>query len=112
MEPAETPPPATEPKQPDPVDSETSSNKPRLPQKSIHTRNLHQLEVRTGGRAGNRRVHILRPREFRQFGRPDHLVATDELLRPKGTIGAVFGALRRFLIGRPIATEMAMHERL
>jgi len=62
---------------------------------------------------GNRYVRVLRGRA-RPFTEvtPDHLVVNDGVGESMGGIGALTGQLRRVLIGRPIPTSAAVHERL
>ncbi|MDQ3692806.1 MAG: APC family permease [Chloroflexota bacterium] len=43
---------------------------------------------------------------------PGHLVATEESLAARGPVGRVFGRAKRVLIGAPISTAAAGHERL
>ncbi len=66
-------------------------------------------EARSGTLPGNRYVRVLRAKDqkFRQVS-PDYLVAGESLYAPRGR----WGKMRRFLVGRPIATEHQAHERL
>ncbi|MHB8644628.1 MAG: APC family permease [Thermomicrobiales bacterium] len=66
-------------------------------------------EVRHGTLPGNKYVRILRAQDqvLKQVS-PDYLVASEQLTKPRSRIGK----LRRALVGRPIPTEQAIHERL
>lgn len=74
---------------------------------------LEYKEMRQGHRPGERYVRIIRPHrhQFRKVG-PGHLAATEKVLEPKGAIGRLFGSIKRFLIGAPLATSQLAHERL
>lgn len=48
---------------------------------------------------------------FRRAG-PGRLIATEELLQPKGAFGRRLAAIRRFLLGAPLSTSRLAHERL
>jgi amino acid transporter len=43
---------------------------------------------------------------------PGHLVATEEALEARGPVGRAFGKVKRIVIGAPLATAQAAHERL
>ncbi|CAN5894604.1 APC family permease [soil metagenome] len=43
---------------------------------------------------------------------PGHLIATEEALEARGPVGRVFGRVKRVVIGAPLATAQAAHERL
>ncbi len=66
-------------------------------------------EVRRGTLPGNKYVRVLRAQDqvLKQVS-PDYLVASEQLTKPR----SVFGKVRRALVGRPIASEHAIHERL
>ncbi len=66
-------------------------------------------EVRRGTLPGNKYVCVLRAQDqvFKQV-KPDYLVAGEQLSKPRSRLGRV----RRFLVGRPIASEHQAHERL
>ncbi len=74
---------------------------------------LEQRELITGRRPGTRYVRIVRPfaHEFRRRA-PGELVATERVLAPKSTLGKLFEAVRRTLIGRRLPTEMELSERV
>jgi amino acid transporter len=58
-------------------------------------------------------VRIVRPftEHFRRSG-SGHLVASERVLRPAGPVGAVLDGARRVLIGRRVATEHELQERV
>ncbi len=66
-----------------------------------------------GAKPGARYVQILRPfaSDFRPRGR-GHLVATERVLEPAGTLGRVADRLRRTLVGSRIASELEGEERV
>src|SRR5215211_6755102 len=101
-----------EPPEPTAFEAEDGTNgrKNRAPRPG---RSLRRLEVRPGSRAGNRRVRIVRPfaDEFRTEGQ-DYLVATERAGAPARGFGAFVTGFRRFLIGRPIASEREESERV
>ena len=43
---------------------------------------------------------------------PGHLIATEEALEARGTAGRAFGKVKRAVIGAPLSTAQAAHERL
>jgi amino acid transporter len=69
-------------------------------------------EVR-GSHIGDRYVRVLRKtsEEFDRAG-PGHLVATEEADEARGGVGRIYGRIKRVLIGPPLATAQAAHERL
>ncbi len=66
-------------------------------------------EVRQGALPGNKYIRVLRAQDqtLKQVT-PDYLVASERLSAPHSPLGK----LRRALVGRPIPTEHAIHERL
>ncbi len=66
-------------------------------------------EVRHGTLPGNKYVRVLRAQDqaLKQVS-PDYLVASEQLTKPHSVVGKI----RRALVGRPIASEQAIHERL
>ena len=66
-------------------------------------------EVRQGTLPGNKYIRVLRAQDqvLKQVS-PDYLVAGEQLSKPHSP----FGKVRRALVGRPIASEHAIHERL
>lgn len=57
------------------------------------------------------RVHRVQTDDF-QRAAPGHLVATEEALEARGPAGRAFGRIKRTLIGAPLTTAAAAHERL
>jgi amino acid transporter len=62
---------------------------------------------------GDRYVRVCRVQtdDFERAA-PGHLVATEEALEARGSIGRAFGRAKRALIGVPLSTSQAAHERL
>ena len=62
---------------------------------------------------GDRYVRVCRVQtgDFERAA-PGHLIATEEALEARGTAGRAFGKVKRTLIGAPISTAQAAHERL
>jgi amino acid transporter len=62
---------------------------------------------------GDRYVRVCRVQtgDFERAA-PGHLIATEEALEARGAAGRAFGKLKRTLIGAPISTAQAAHERL
>lgn len=57
------------------------------------------------------RIHRLQTDDF-QRAAPGHLIATEEALESRGTAGRAFGKIKRAVIGVPLSTAEAAHERL
>ncbi len=74
---------------------------------------LRELRGKRGSRVGDRYVSVVEPfaREFRRQA-PGHLVASEQVLRRGSPFGRGWDAARRVLVGRRIATEHEMHERI
>ena len=74
---------------------------------------LRELRRVRGGRPGDRYVKVVEPfaAEFRRRA-PGHLVASERVLRPTGGLGRLTDLLRRGLIGRRIASEHELTERI
>src|SRR5260370_387461 len=74
---------------------------------------LMRTEVRQGSRPGDVRVRWVRPTHeaFRRRS-AGVLEATTEAEAPRTTLGRVTTTIKRLLIGAPIATARAEHERL
>src|SRR5579859_1801354 len=74
---------------------------------------LVRTEVRKGSMLGNERVRVILPsqRAFRRIG-TGMLEATEITQAPRKGIGRVISNVKRVLIGAPIATAQAEHERL
>jgi hypothetical protein len=62
---------------------------------------------------GDRYVRVCRVQsgDFERAA-PGHLIATEEALEARGPAGRAFGKIKRALIGAPISTAQAAHERL
>jgi amino acid transporter len=74
---------------------------------------LEGMQQVQGKLAGDRYVRVVRQQrdDFARAG-PGHLVATEESMKSKGSIARGFSKAKRVLIGAPIATAQAGHERL
>jgi amino acid transporter len=74
---------------------------------------LERRELRTGRKPGERYVRIVRPhaREFRRAP-SGHMVATEQVLEPRGPWGRLWTRLKRILIGPPLTSAQIIHERL
>jgi amino acid transporter len=74
---------------------------------------LQELDHKHGSRPGDRYVRVVQPfgDSFRRQA-PGHLVVSERVLRPKGAIGSAFDLLRRIFVGRRVATEGEIHERI
>ena len=66
-----------------------------------------------GRRPGDRYVRVEEPfaESFRRQA-PGHLVVTEQVLRRPGPIGSALDVLRRVVVGRRVATEREIHERI
>jgi amino acid transporter len=84
-----------------------------LPPESTLDPDLRARRYVQGAKPGARYVQILQPyaSEFRQRGR-GHLVATERVLEPAGTLGRFADRMRRALVGRRIASELEGEERV
>lgn len=86
----------------------------RVPRRQEPLRpDLQLYEVRRGTKPGSRYVRIT-PSSQQPLKRmaPAYLQATAVLLRPRTLAGQIWTGLRRVLIGSPLATSQAIHERL
>lgn len=92
---------------------EMAEERSRQESVKIPSPDLEQRELVTGQRPGTRYVRIVRPfaHEFRRRA-PGELVATEQVLAPKSTLGKLFEAVRRALIGRRIPSELELSERV
>ncbi len=74
---------------------------------------LERGEIYTGTHPGDRVVRRVRPTEmgFKRLG-PGHLEALPTATRPTTPAGRIFDRLKRVIIGSPISTAAAAHERL
>ncbi len=91
---------------------DVSRDKPVLIDEEDATR-LVRTEVRKGSMLGNERVRVVLPsqRAFRRIG-TGRLEATEVSQVPRKGMGRVISNVKRVLIGAPIATAQAEHERL
>jgi amino acid transporter len=91
---------------------EVSGDKPSLIDDEDATQ-LVRTEVRKGTMLGNERVRIVLPSQkaFRRIG-TGRLEATELTQAPRKGVGRVVSNVKRVLIGAPIATAHAEHERL
>lgn len=66
-----------------------------------------------GKRAGDRYVRVVRQQrdDFERAG-PGHLVATPDTMRSRGPVARGLNKTKRVLIGAPLTTASAAHERL
>src|SRR5713226_3780349 len=89
-----------------------SRENPNLIDEDDPTR-LVRTEVRKGSLLGNERVRVVLPRQraFRRIG-TGRLEATEVTQAPRKGLGRVVSNVKRVLIGAPIATAQAEHERL
>lgn len=76
------------------------------------SRDLHQMEVRPGSLPGSQRVRIIRHSSEFKRQEKDYLVATPEAGQAHSGLAGFFTGLRRFLIGRPIASENEDEQRV
>ncbi len=74
---------------------------------------LHGYQQVQGSHLGDRYVRVVRQQsdDFSRAG-PGHLVATEEALEARGDIGRVVSKIKRKVIGAPLTTAEAAHERL
>src|SRR5438876_10678337 len=93
-------------------DKDASKDNPNLIDEDDPTR-LVRTEVRKGSLLGNERVRVVLPsqRSFRRVG-TGMLEATEVTQAPRKGVGRVVSNVKRVLIGAPIATARAEHERL
>src|SRR5215471_17356380 len=91
---------------------EANEGKPILIDEEDATR-LVRTEIRKGSMLGTERVRIVLPgqKAFRRIG-TGRLEATEVTQLPRKGVGRVVSNVKRLLIGAPIATALAEHERL
>ncbi len=77
------------------------------------TGELEQLQMQAGQHPGDRYVRRVRPprSRFRRLG-PGHLEALRGTLEPASPAGRLFAHLKHVVIGSPLSTAAAIHERL
>lgn len=74
---------------------------------------LTRAEFLSGKYPGQQRLRIIRPtRSALERVGQGVLKATEDTLKPRSGTERFFYSIRRFLIGRPLANEQAIHERL
>ena len=98
---------------PEVVDDKNASNKnPNLIDEDDPAR-LVRTEVRKGSLLGNERVRVVLPshRSFRRIG-TGRLEATEITQAPRKGMGRVVSNVKRVLIGAPLTSAQAEHERL
>ena len=80
----------------------------RLPMAELERHQLHK-----GALPGDKYMRRARPTEegFRRLG-PGHLEALPRAWEPTTSFGRLFGTLKRIIIGSPLSTAAAAHERL
>jgi amino acid transporter len=83
------------------------------PEGQVQSDDLRELRPVKGGRPGDRYVKVVDTfsADFRRRA-PGHLVASEHVLRPTGGMGRIADLLRRVLIGRRIASEKELTERI
>jgi amino acid transporter len=88
-----------------------TSSEGDLPHDPAHE--LRQLRPIQGRLAGDQYVRVVEPfaTSFRREA-PGHLVASEDVLAPRGLLGRGFDALRRLTVGRRIASDRELHERV
>jgi amino acid transporter len=86
--------------------------KPRRPDAPVLTDLTGKQQIQ-GKHSGDRYVRVVRPQgeDFERAG-PGHLVATPEASEPSGPIKRAYMKTKRVLIGAPLTTASAAHERL
>jgi amino acid transporter len=74
---------------------------------------LRQLQSTRGRLAGDQYVRVIEPfaRSFHREG-PGHLIASEQVLAPRGILGRGIESVRRVAIGSRIATDRELHERI
>lgn len=87
----------------------------RVPRKEgprLHQDLVGKQQVQ-GTLPGDRYVRVIRqPKEDFARAAPGHLVATEEANEPRGAFGKAFRRIKRRVIGAPLTTASAAHERL
>jgi len=99
-----------------PQSTDEQPSEPRRDGAGFHTAfrpNFELREVRRGQRPGSRYVRVMKvnPKGFRPVA-PGVLEATPEAHAPRGNVGRRMAAVRRVLVGQPLATAAQAHERL
>jgi amino acid transporter len=86
--------------------------KPRRPDAKVLTDLTGKQQVQ-GKHSGDRYVRVVRPQgeDFERAG-PGHLVATEEAIAARGSFSRGYTKIKRMVIGAPLSTASAAHERL
>lgn len=102
-------PPAAEPSDPP---SGRTVRPPRKPTSRVQADLVGKQQIQ-GKHLGDRYVRVVRQQsdDFERAG-PGHLVATEEAIEARGSVGRAFLKVKRTLIGHPLTTSAAAHERL
>jgi len=97
----------------DPLTTSESSRRSGGARRSTTVVDLDWHEERRAALPGNRYVRVLRgqARPFTEVA-PDHLMVSEGMGESTGGFSALTAQVRRVLIGRPIPTSAAVHERL
>ena len=101
----------------DPTGLDGAPRKPKLIHPPKRSQKLHSdlsgKQQIQGSHAGDRYVRVIRNQgdDFERAG-PGHLVATEEAMEARGSVGRGYGRVKRVLIGAPISTAEAGHQRL
>nr|MBA2276747.1 APC family permease [Chloroflexia bacterium] len=85
---------------------------PRRPGPRLQPDLIGKLSVQ-GSHVGDRYVRVMRHTnaDFSHVG-PGHLIAAEESFQGRGPVGRAYGRAKRVLIGAPLTTSAAIHERL
>src|SRR5260221_521875 len=83
---------------------------PQSPRQPIES-DLELTEVRKGSRPGDQVVRVVRHAGFRKIGSGRYEIRA-ETTAPRSRLGIAYSGLKRLLMGEPIATAAAGHERL
>jgi len=86
---------------------------PRAPGPRINP-DLEGMQRFQGSHVGDRHVRVIRQTREDELKRvrPGYLVAGEEASTSRGAVGRAFGRAKRVLIGHPLTTSSAIHERL
>jgi amino acid transporter len=80
---------------------------------SVPAKDLREVRTIRGRKPGDRYVRVIEPfaESFKREA-PGHLVVSERVLQPRGALGKATDLLRRILVGRRIATDREIHERI
>ena len=75
---------------------------------------LEGMQRFQGSHVGDRHVRVIRQTREEELKRvrPGYLVAGEEASTSRGRVGRAYGRAKRLLIGSPLTTSSAIHERL